>query len=109
MLKFFTSSISVSHALPSSTNFFFFLIPLLLFGTRKIYKKIKLDTQDELNKIRRLIEIQLKANYEIDSTKKFINDFIPSEIISRSQVLLDTVLNYLMDAAISGLKETLEN
>ena len=69
-----------------------------------INKKISLDIKEEFNKIRKAIQLKMKDDFEITSTKNFIQSFVPSEIITRSQVLLDTLLNYLMDFAVTEFK-----
>lgn len=68
-----------------------------------IENQISIDIRDEFNKIQDDLKIHLKDGFEISQTKKFLSTHVPKEIIYRAEILLDTLLNYLMDQALKNL------
>lgn len=65
--------------------------------------KIKLDVEQEFAVLRKNIEELLQGDFNIETQKDFLKNHIPSEIFVKSEMLLDTVLNYLMDVAVKKL------
>lgn len=68
-----------------------------------IKDKIKNDIKQEFAELRKNIEDLLQGDFNIESQKKFLKNYVPSEIIAKSEILLDTLLNYLMETAIKDL------
>lgn len=68
-----------------------------------IQDKIKTDIEQEFAVLRKNIEELLQGDSNIGAQKDFLKNHIPSEILAKSKILLDTVLNYLMETAIKDL------
>lgn len=70
-----------------------------------IYDKINKDIYEEFEKLRKSINESLSSeNYDIDLKKDFLSQTLPKEVMQKANILLDTLLNYLMDEAIDLLK-----
>ncbi len=69
-----------------------------------IINKIEKDVKDEFARLRKGLQIYLKPEFNISQTKKLLETHIPNEIIFKSEILLDTVLNYLMEDALKKIK-----
>lgn len=61
-----------------------------------IIQKIKFDVTDEFSKIKESLLTHLNGDFNVSETKQFLQTHVPKEIIYKSEVLLDTLLNYLM-------------
>lgn len=64
-----------------------------------ISQKIKLDVRDEFLSLRESLQTHLNGDFNVSETKQFLQTHVPKEIIYKSEVLLDTLLNYLMEDA----------
>lgn len=71
-----------------------------------IAEKIKKDINDEFANLKEALQIHLKPNFDVSQTKNFLQTHIPKEIIYKSEILLDTLLNYLMEDARERIKNT---
>ncbi len=69
-----------------------------------IANKIKKDISGEFSSLKDELQIHLKPEFNVLQTKQFLETHIPKEIIYKSDLLLDTVLNYLMEAARKNIK-----
>lgn len=70
-----------------------------------ISQKIENDIVEEFNTLREEVNNKyLAGDYDITSTKQFLRTYIPEEVIYKSEVLLDTLLNYLMEDAREKIK-----
>jgi len=69
-----------------------------------INNKIKKDVREEFASLRDELQIHLKPEFDVSQTKQFLETHIPKEIIYKTEILLDTVLNYLMDEARKKIK-----
>jgi len=69
-----------------------------------IFNKIKKDANDEFIALRNELQIHLKAGFDVSQTKQFLETHISKEVIYKSEILLDTVLNYLMENARKKIK-----
>jgi len=69
-----------------------------------ISQKIENDITEEFNNLRKDIEKYLAPGIDISSTKQFLKTHIPEEVIYKSKILLDTLLNYLMKDALEEIK-----
>lgn len=74
-------------------------------NANKIIKTIREDILEEFDNLKKNINVHLQDDYDIKLTKKFLSTHIPREVMSRSDVLLDTLLNYLMDEAGFDIKK----
>lgn len=64
-----------------------------------ISQKIKLDVTDEFSSIKESLQTHLNGDFNVSETKQFLQTHISKEIVYKSEVLLDTLLNYLMEDA----------
>ncbi|MHA2781324.1 hypothetical protein [Vibrio harveyi] len=64
-----------------------------------ISQKIELDVTDEFSSLKKSLQTHLNGNFNVSETKPFLQTHVPQEIIYKSEVLLDTLLNYLMEDA----------
>lgn len=64
-----------------------------------ISQKIKIDVIDEFSNLNELLLTHLKGDFNVSETRKFLQTHVPKEIVYKSEVLLDTLLNYLMEDA----------
>lgn len=69
-----------------------------------IANKIKTDISSEFTSLKDELQIHLKPDFDLSQTKQFLETHIPKEIAYKSEILLDTVLNYLMDDARKKIK-----
>lgn len=66
--------------------------------------KIKIDISSEFTSLKDELQIHLKPDFDISQNKQFLKTHIPKEIVYKSEILLDTVLNYLMEDARKKIK-----
>lgn len=59
------------------------------------------DIKNEFSKIRKNLEVHIDSDESINMKKEFLSNHVPKEVIFSSELLLDTVINALMDEAIS--------
>lgn len=69
-----------------------------------IADKIKKDVKDEFSSLKDALQIHLNPDFNVSQTKQFLQTHIPKEIVYKSEILLDTLLNYLMEDARSKIK-----
>lgn len=69
-----------------------------------IFEKIKNDVNDEFVNFRGSLDIYLAHTFDVSQTKEFLQTHIPKEIAYKSEILLDTMLNYLMADAREKIK-----
>jgi len=69
-----------------------------------ITEKIKKDVNDEFTNLKDELQPHLKHSFEVSQTKQFLQAHIPKEIVYKSEILLDTLLNYLMEDARERIK-----
>ena len=71
-----------------------------------ISQKIKIDVSDEFSNLKKSLQTHLKGDFNVSETKKFLQTHVPREIIYKSEILLDTLLNYLMEDARKKIENT---
>lgn len=69
-----------------------------------IQQKIAKDITEEFINLQSELKIHLRTDFDIDVQKEFLLTHISKEVIYKSKLLLDTLLNYLMDQAINNLE-----
>lgn len=69
-----------------------------------IAEKIKKDITDEFANLKEALQIHLKPDFDVSQTKQFLQTHIQKEIIYKFEILLDTLLNYLMEDARERIK-----
>jgi len=71
-----------------------------------IFEKIKKDTSEEFLIIRDELNIFLENDFDIDKNKLFLSTHIPNEVLIKTDILLETLINYLMEDALNILKKS---
>jgi hypothetical protein len=66
--------------------------------------KIKKDVASKFANLKEALQIHLKPRFDVSQTKRFLQTHIPKEIVYESEILLDTLLNYLMEDARERIK-----
>jgi hypothetical protein len=77
-----------------------------------ISQKIKIDITDDFSNLKESLLTHLTGDFNVSETKQFLQTHVPKEIVYKSEVLLDTLLNYLMEDArkkIESGDEKLQN
>lgn len=69
-----------------------------------ITDKIKEDVIDEFADLREALQVHLKPDFGVSQTKQFLQTHVPQEIVYKSKILLDTLLNYLMEDVREQIK-----
>lgn len=69
-----------------------------------ITDKIKEDVIDEFVHLGEALQVHLKPSFDVSQTKQFLQTHVPKEIVYESEILLDTLLNYLMEDAREQIK-----
>ncbi len=64
-----------------------------------IDKKIEKDVAEEFEALKRELQTHLDGNSDISQTREFLQTHVSKEIVYKSEVLLDTLINYLMEDA----------
>lgn len=72
---------------------------------KSVQELIIRDIDEEFEKIRINLKIHLSKDTSLNKSKEFLSNYIPSEVLASSEVLLDTTINYLMDEARTALKQ----
>ncbi len=70
-----------------------------------IQEKIKSDLFEEFHKIRLDLEKHIESDFNITTKRGFLQNHVPNEVIHKSEVILDTLLNYLMEQAVKDLEK----
>ena len=70
---------------------------------RRATKRITEDTREEFNKLRENLSRHLEADADVDQERWRLVDHAPTLVVAKTQLLLDTLLNYLMEDAIAAL------
>ncbi|WP_185267482.1 hypothetical protein [Halopseudomonas xiamenensis] len=64
-----------------------------------VVNKIRADISEEFSSIKNSLQTHLHPYFHITQTKQFLRKQVPNRIVYKSEVLLDTLLNYLMKDA----------
>lgn len=72
----------------------------------KIKESIKKDIESTFKEIEKSVKERLKGDFDVSITKRFLRDYLANEVVYKSEVLLDTLINYLMNNAVEKLKDT---
>ena len=69
-------------------------------------KRIKADIRKEFDELREKLSRHLEAGADVDQERQKLAEHILTEVVTPTQRLLDTLLNYLMEDAIAALADT---
>lgn len=64
-----------------------------------IIENIKTDVSEEFLSIKESLQIYFKPGFDVSQTKQFLQTHVPKEVVYNSEILLGTLLNYLMKDA----------
>jgi hypothetical protein len=71
---------------------------------KNIEKLITQDVQTEFANLKEQLTVHFPKDFDIGITKEFLSKYIPKEIISKSENLMDNLINYLIDQSIKELE-----
>jgi len=71
-----------------------------------ISKIVAADVTDEFMKLKEALQMYLNNGFDVSQTKEFLQTHIPNEVTYRAEILLDTLLNYLMEDARKQIANT---
>lgn len=72
---------------------------------RRATKRIMEDTRGEFNELRENLSRYLEADADVDQERRRLVDHVRTMVVAKTQLLLDTLLNYLMEDAIAALAD----
>ena len=70
---------------------------------RRATERITEDTREEFNELRENLSRHLEADADVDQERRQLVDHVQTMVDAKTQLLLDTLLNYLMEDAIAAL------
>ena len=72
---------------------------------RRTVARITADTREEFDELREDLSHHLEADADVDQERRQLVDHVPTMVVAKTQLLLDTLLNYLMEDAIAALAD----
>ena len=72
---------------------------------RRATKRIMEETRGEFNELRENLSRYLEADADVDQERQRLVDHVRTMVVAKTQLLLDTLLNYLMEDAIAALAD----
>lgn len=72
---------------------------------RRAAMQITADTREEFAELCEQLSRHIDPDSDVDQTQRMLADHVPAVVVERAQLLLDTLLNYLMEDAIEALTD----
>ena len=72
---------------------------------RRVAKRITADIREEFVELREHLSRHLESDTDVDQERRLLVEHVPTMVVARTQLLLDTLLNYLMEDAIAALAD----
>lgn len=72
---------------------------------RQAKAQIKADTHEEFAELREKLSFYIKPDADVDQVRRLLVEHAPAMVIAKTQLLLDTLLNYLMEDATEALTD----
>ncbi len=72
---------------------------------RRAAKRITADTREEFDELRKDLSHHFGADADVDQERRQLVDHVRTMVVAKTQLLLDTLLNYLMEDAIAALAD----
>ena len=72
---------------------------------RRTRKRIVADIREEFDEIREKLSRHLEPNADVDQARGILVEHAPAMVVAKTQLLLDTLLNYLMEDATETLTD----
>ena len=73
---------------------------------RWVAARIAEDAREEFGELRTELNRHLEPEADVDQTRNLLAERVPARVVARTQLLLDTLLNYLMEEAIGALTDS---
>ena len=73
---------------------------------RWVAARIAEDAREEFGELRTELNRYLESEANVDQTRNLLAERAPAGVVARTQLLLDTLLNYLMEEAIVALTDS---
>ena len=73
---------------------------------RWVAARIADDAHEEFGELRTELNRHLEPEADVDQTRNLLAERVPARVVARTQLLLDTLLNYLMEEAIGALTDS---
>ena len=70
---------------------------------RRTGERIGADIREEFDELREKLNRHLEPNADVDQTRRILVEHAPTMVVAKTQILLDTLLNYLMEDATEAL------
>ena len=72
---------------------------------RRAATQITADTREEFAELCEQLSRHIDPDSDVDQAQRMLADHVPAVVVERAQLLLDTLLNYLMEDAIEALTD----
>lgn len=72
---------------------------------RRATARIATDTREEFAELREKLSRHLEPNADVDQVRLILVEHAPAMVVAKTQLLLDTLLNYLMEDATEALTD----
>ena len=72
---------------------------------RRAATQITADTREEFAELREQLSRHLDPDADVDHARRMLVDHVPTMVVARAQLLLDTLLNYLIEDAMEALTD----
>ena len=70
---------------------------------RRAKKRIEADICEEFDELRKKLSRHLEPDADVDQARRMLVEHAPTMVVAKAQLLLDTLLNYLMEDAMEAL------
>ena len=72
---------------------------------RRAKARIATDTREEFTELREKLSGHLEPDADVGQVRQILVDHVPKMVVAKTQLLLDTLLNYLMEDAAEALPD----
>ena len=72
---------------------------------RRAARRITADTREEFDELRKDLSHHFEAEADVDQERRLLVEHVRTMVVARTQLLLDTLLNYLMEDALVALAD----
>ena len=72
---------------------------------RRAAARITADTREEFDELRKDLSHHFEAEADVDQERRLLVEHVQTMVVARTQLLLDTLLNYLMEDALAALAD----
>ncbi len=72
---------------------------------RRARERIKTDIHEEFDEMREKLNRHIEPDMDVDQARRILIEHAPAMVVAKTQLLLDTLLNYLMEDATETLTD----